>query len=142
MDSLARKLKLQNTCAKDLSLGNPLVAEALDGFNNYRLMRSAGCQRSNSTGNYCFADAATKEDPSDLYLYYLVSLRLQRVVYQRRVPSDRASLPMLIARIARGNNPAIGDLARVRVVHGGPHVHLRVRPSPFSPTFWTAGAPF
>ncbi|GAA5972521.1 hypothetical protein JCM8115_003150 [Rhodotorula mucilaginosa] len=71
MDSLARKLKLQNTCAKDLSLGNPLVAEALDGFNNYRLMRSAGCQRSNSTGNYCFADAATKEDPSDLYLYYL-----------------------------------------------------------------------
>ncbi|KWU43078.1 hypothetical protein RHOSPDRAFT_35337 [Rhodotorula sp. JG-1b] len=71
MDSLARKLKLQNTCAKDLSLGNPLVAEALDGFNNYRLMRSAGCQRSNSTRNYCFADAATKEDPSDLYLYYL-----------------------------------------------------------------------
>lgn len=73
MDSLARKIKLQNTCARDWALGNPLVTEAVDGFNNYRLMRSAACQRSNSTGRYCFADAATKADPSDLYLYYLVS---------------------------------------------------------------------
>ncbi|GAA5874160.1 hypothetical protein JCM3774_006754 [Rhodotorula dairenensis] len=71
MDSLARKIKLSNTCARDLALGNPLVTEAVDGFNNYRLMRSAACQRSNATGNYCFADAATKADPSDLYLYYL-----------------------------------------------------------------------
>ncbi|GAA5989537.1 hypothetical protein JCM10908_000521 [Rhodotorula pacifica] len=71
MDSLAGKIKLQNTCAKDLALGNPLVAEALDGFDSYRLMRQAGCQKSNSTGNYCFADAAAKEDPSDLYFYYL-----------------------------------------------------------------------
>lgn len=73
MDSLAAKIKLPNTCARDLALGNPLVTEALDGFRSYRLMRQAGCLLSNTTGQYCFAEAAAKDDPSDLYFYYLVS---------------------------------------------------------------------
>ncbi|BGP55461.1 hypothetical protein JCM8202v2_003065 [Rhodotorula sphaerocarpa] len=71
MDALAVKIKKPNTCGKDLELGNPLVAEALDGFNSYRLMRQAGCVTSNTTGQYCFATAAAESDPSNLYFYYL-----------------------------------------------------------------------
>lgn len=77
MDALAVKIKKPNTCGKDLELGNPLVAEALDGFNSYRLMRQAGCVTSNTTGQYCFAAAAAESDPSNLYFYYLVRRHLR-----------------------------------------------------------------
>ncbi|GAA6029896.1 hypothetical protein NBRC10512_003628 [Rhodotorula toruloides] len=71
MDSLAAKFQLQNTCGPDLAKGNPLAIEALNGFRSYRLMREAGCQTSNTTGRYCFAEASAKTNPSDLYYYYL-----------------------------------------------------------------------
>ncbi|GAA6049018.1 hypothetical protein NBRC10513_003203 [Rhodotorula toruloides] len=71
MDSLAAKIQLQNTCGPDLAKGNPLAIEALNGFRSYRLMREAGCQTSNTTGRYCFAEASAKTNPSDLYYYYL-----------------------------------------------------------------------
>lgn len=77
MDKYARQIKLQNTCGQDLSQGNPLATEALEGFQNYRLYREAGCQRSNSTeAPYCFVEASANSDPDGLYFYYLVSLTL------------------------------------------------------------------
>ncbi|GAA5868819.1 hypothetical protein JCM1840_005129 [Sporobolomyces johnsonii] len=71
MDSLAQQIRLDNTCAADLALQNPLATEALQGFRNYRLYREAGCQTNNQTGAYCFADASAQSDPSELYFYYL-----------------------------------------------------------------------
>ncbi|BGP24510.1 hypothetical protein JCM10295v2_003428 [Rhodotorula toruloides] len=71
MDSLAAKIQQQNTCGPDLAKGNPLAVEALNGFRSYRLMREAGCQLSNTTGRFCFAEASAKTNPSDLYYYYL-----------------------------------------------------------------------
>ncbi|GAA6022252.1 hypothetical protein JCM11491_001682 [Sporobolomyces phaffii] len=72
MDKYARQIKLQNTCGQDLAKGNPLAQEALEGFQNYRLYREVGCQRSNATQpNYCFVDASANPDPDSLYFYYL-----------------------------------------------------------------------
>ncbi|GAA6048279.1 hypothetical protein JCM3770_006517 [Rhodotorula araucariae] len=72
MSSLAHTIQLKNTCGPDLALGNPLAAEALQGFQGYELMREAGCARNNDTAaQYCFAEASAKADPSDLYYYYL-----------------------------------------------------------------------
>lgn len=77
MDKYARQIKLQNTCGQDLSKGNPLAQEALEGFQNYRMYREVGCQKSNETvAKYCFADASANSDPDSLYFYYLVSLPL------------------------------------------------------------------
>ncbi|ORY92654.1 hypothetical protein BCR35DRAFT_298134 [Leucosporidium creatinivorum] len=71
MSQLAVKIRLSNTCGPDLSKGNPLVTEALMGFQNYNLYREAGCQKNNSTGQYCFAQASAESEPDDLYFYYL-----------------------------------------------------------------------
>ena len=43
----------------------------LAAFINYPMYRSAGCLRSNRTGAYCFAEAATNPNPSDVYFYNL-----------------------------------------------------------------------
>ncbi|GAA5943483.1 uncharacterized protein JCM15063_006486 [Sporobolomyces koalae] len=72
MDKYARQIKLDNTCGEDLSQGNPLAEEALEGFRNYRLYREVGCQKDNSTmPQYCFVDASANPDPDSLYFYYL-----------------------------------------------------------------------
>jgi hypothetical protein len=101
MSQLASRIRLSNTCGPDLSKGNPLVTEALMGFQNYNLYREAGCQKNNATGQvslehgasrvegreatstccekadpstspqYCFAQASAQSDPDELYFYYL-----------------------------------------------------------------------
>jgi hypothetical protein len=50
MSQLATRIRLFNTCGPDLTKQNPLVVEALEGFQNYEMMREAGCQRNNVTG--------------------------------------------------------------------------------------------
>ncbi|KAM0746808.1 hypothetical protein T439DRAFT_109782 [Meredithblackwellia eburnea MCA 4105] len=71
MSQLATQIRLQNTCGTDLAQGNALAVEALAGFQNYELMRAAGCMRNNATGQYCFAEAAAQSTASELYYYYL-----------------------------------------------------------------------
>ncbi|GAA5977604.1 hypothetical protein JCM11641_006874 [Rhodosporidiobolus odoratus] len=71
MDKLTKDIKQSNTCGPDLTRGNPLAVEALQGFMSYRLYREAGCQKSNTTNTYCFAEAAANSKPDDLYLYYI-----------------------------------------------------------------------
>ncbi|KAL8283322.1 hypothetical protein RQP46_005732 [Phenoliferia psychrophenolica] len=71
MDALATEVRLESTCGKDLALGNALAVEALMGFQNYALMRQAGCQKSNTTGQYCFAEATAQASPSEQYFYFL-----------------------------------------------------------------------
>ncbi|GAA5899351.1 hypothetical protein JCM6882_009095 [Rhodosporidiobolus microsporus] len=71
MDRLAKQIKGSNACGPDIDKGNPLAVEALDGLLNYRMYREVGCQKSNGTeARYCFAEAAAKSEPDDLYLYY------------------------------------------------------------------------
>ncbi|KAM0787730.1 hypothetical protein ACM66B_003788 [Microbotryomycetes sp. NB124-2] len=71
MSSLATNIRLSNTCGEDLRRQNPLVVQALQGFQNYALMREAGCQVDDSTGRYCFAEACAAATPDQLYFYYL-----------------------------------------------------------------------
>ncbi|KAK4703428.1 hypothetical protein P7C70_g2793, partial [Phenoliferia sp. Uapishka_3] len=71
MASLATQIRLPSTCGPDLALSNALAVEALMGFQNYDMMRQAGCQKSNTTGEYCFAAAAAEKPASELYFYYL-----------------------------------------------------------------------
>ncbi|GAA5845745.1 hypothetical protein JCM11251_007296 [Rhodosporidiobolus azoricus] len=71
MDGLAKQIKDSNACGPDIEKGNPLAIEAFNGFLNYRMYQEVGCQRSNSTdAPYCFAEAAARTEPDDLYLYY------------------------------------------------------------------------
>ncbi|KAI5479151.1 hypothetical protein MNV49_004011 [Pseudohyphozyma bogoriensis] len=62
MSSLAAKIRLASTCGEDLNQGNAIAIEALEGFQNYEMMYSAGCQKNNSTG---------QANASDIYFYYL-----------------------------------------------------------------------
>ncbi|SCV74266.1 BQ2448_6698 [Microbotryum intermedium] len=71
MNQLAGQLAKAENCGNDLSRRNPLVLEALEGFQNYAMMYQAGCQRNNVTAQYCFAEANVATDPSALYYYYL-----------------------------------------------------------------------
>ncbi|SGY48510.1 BQ5605_C001g00657 [Microbotryum silenes-dioicae] len=71
MNQLAGQLAKARNCGNDLSRRNPLVLEALEGFQNYAMMYQAGCQRNNVTAQYCFAEANVATDPSAQYYYYL-----------------------------------------------------------------------
>jgi hypothetical protein len=71
MSQLATNIKRQNACGPDLNKGNPLVTEALQGFQNYNLLREAGCQRNAETNQYCLAEACAAPNPDELYFYYL-----------------------------------------------------------------------
>lgn len=71
MTSLATQLATK-TCAKDLSLQNPLATQAHAGLLAYDTLYAASCLTSASTGNYCFADAvANTSAPTSSYVYYL-----------------------------------------------------------------------
>lgn len=71
MSQLVVNIKRPNACGPDFNKGNPLVTEAVQGFQNYDLMRRAGCQRNNVTQQYCLAEACASPDPDELYFYYL-----------------------------------------------------------------------
>jgi hypothetical protein len=71
MSSLATQLA-SKSCAKDLSLQNPLATQAYAGFLAYDTLYAASCLTSPETGNYCYADAVSnKSAPTSSYVYYL-----------------------------------------------------------------------
>lgn len=69
MDWFASSLKAQ--CATELTEENPFVVKTLNGLNLYGLSRKAGCQLNPATNVYCYTQAATLSDPSDLYFYQI-----------------------------------------------------------------------
>jgi len=73
VDHYATEIVKNSACGRDLAKGNALAVAALNGFQNYNLMRDAGCLKDDRTGNgqYCFAEAANATLANDLYLYYL-----------------------------------------------------------------------
>ena len=71
MSSLATQLA-SKSCAKDLSLENPLATQAYAGLLAYDTLYAASCLTSTETGNYCYADAVSNTSaPTSSYIYYL-----------------------------------------------------------------------
>ena len=62
---------LETQCATELSQRNPFVIKTLSGLYLYGLSRTAGCQSNPATNVYCYTQAATLSDPSDLYFYQI-----------------------------------------------------------------------
>jgi hypothetical protein len=68
MAAYAIKLKQSNVCGPDLAAGNALATTAYNGFLNYQLYYEIGCQKSETTDNYCLAEAADSgTDQSSMY---------------------------------------------------------------------------
>jgi len=67
MDRFASSLETQ--CATELTQRNLFVAKTLQGLRLYGVSRKAGCQSNPATNIYCYTQAATLPDPSDLYFY-------------------------------------------------------------------------
>ncbi|THH09891.1 hypothetical protein EW146_g8547 [Bondarzewia mesenterica] len=63
--------ELTTQCQKDLSDQNKNVMQALTGLQTYTLLRQAACLADQSTSAYCYLEAATASQPSDLYFYSL-----------------------------------------------------------------------
>jgi hypothetical protein len=71
MSTLATQLA-SKSCAKDLSLQNPLATQAYAGLLAYDTLYAASCLTSAETGNYCYADAVSNTSaPTSSYVYYL-----------------------------------------------------------------------
>lgn len=62
---------IQAQCGQDLMNKNPLVLQALNGFQSYAMYRKAGCLRNLRTNSYCYADALTTASATDLYFFNL-----------------------------------------------------------------------
>lgn len=71
MSYLAQEIQQADTCGADLSLGNPVVTQAYNGFIAYEPLYHAGCL-TDVAGNYCFATAVTNASAAaNSYIYYL-----------------------------------------------------------------------
>jgi len=71
---------LKTRCATEVTQRNPFVINTLNGLNLYGLSRTAGCQSNPATNVYCYTQAATLSNPSDLYFY--------QVQFGLRVPNN------------------------------------------------------
>lgn len=67
MDWFASSLETQ--CATEITQRNPFVVNTRNGLRLYGISRTAGCQSNPATNVYCYTQAATQPDPSDLYFY-------------------------------------------------------------------------
>ncbi|KAF9652659.1 hypothetical protein BDM02DRAFT_2541166 [Thelephora ganbajun] len=78
MDWFATSLKTQ--CTTELTQRNPFVVNTLNALGLYTISRNAGCQSNPATNAYCYIQAATLSDPSDLYFY--------QVQFGLRIPNN------------------------------------------------------
>jgi len=60
---------LETQCATEITQRNPFVVKTRDGLRLYSLSRNAGCQSNPATNVYCYIQAVTQSDPSDMYFY-------------------------------------------------------------------------
>lgn len=71
MAGLAIDIQSDDHCGPDLQMMNPMVSQAFNGFKAYDTLYHAGCL-TDSSGNYCYANAATNiSAPASSYIYYL-----------------------------------------------------------------------
>jgi hypothetical protein len=62
---------IKTQCATELAQRNPFVVKTLHGLELYTLSRQSGCQSNSATNVYCYTEAASLSDPSDLYFYQI-----------------------------------------------------------------------
>ncbi|KAI9465757.1 hypothetical protein BJY52DRAFT_1164016, partial [Lactarius psammicola] len=58
-------------CSQERGEQNQMVLQALAGLQLYSLMREVACMADQSTSAYCYVEAASSSNPSDLYFYSL-----------------------------------------------------------------------
>jgi len=58
-------------CSQEKSEQNQMVLQALAGLQLYSLMREVACVADQNTSAYCYVEAASNSNPSDLYFYSL-----------------------------------------------------------------------
>ena len=78
MDWFASSLETQ--CATEITQRNSFVVNTRNGLSLYGVSRQAGCQSNPATNVYCYTQAVTQSDPSDLYFY--------QVQFGLNIPND------------------------------------------------------
>ncbi|KZT25787.1 hypothetical protein NEOLEDRAFT_1114189 [Neolentinus lepideus HHB14362 ss-1] len=63
--------QMRSQCSKEISNDFSAVTQAVAGLEAYSLMRTVACETDPSTNTYCFIDAISNTNPSDLFFYYL-----------------------------------------------------------------------
>lgn len=81
MDWFASSLKTQ--CSTEMSQRNPLVMNTLYGLELFAVSRQAGCLSNPDTNVYCYLQAATQVNASDLYFY--------QVLFGLQIPNNTKS---------------------------------------------------
>ncbi|KAM0715949.1 hypothetical protein Q7P37_008463 [Cladosporium fusiforme] len=119
MSSLATQLS-KTACQNDLSLQNPIASQAYNGLMAYDTLYRAACLTSQSTGNYCYADAvANASSPTSSYVYW-IPLGMQLPAGTRPACTECLQDTMAIFAAAAGNsaNPLRGDYSQAaQMVH-------------------------
>lgn len=119
MSSLATQLS-QTACKNDLDLQNPLASQAYTGLMAYDTLYQAACLTSQSTGNYCYADAvANASAPTSSYIYW-IPLGMQLPAGTRPACTECLQDTMAIFAAAAGDSqkPLRGDYAQAaQMVH-------------------------
>lgn len=62
---------IQDACSQEKSDRNQMVLQALAGLQLYSLMREVACTADPSLSVYCYVEAASSSNPSDMYFYSL-----------------------------------------------------------------------
>lgn len=62
---------LQTQCATDLANKNSMAITTLKGLQAYSLLRDTACLADPNTNAYCYIEAVSNTNPSDLYFYQL-----------------------------------------------------------------------
>jgi hypothetical protein len=65
--------ELLSACSEEKSQGNVLISQSLAGLQSYTLMRQVACLPDQNTSTYCYVEATSNQNPSDLYFYSLPS---------------------------------------------------------------------
>lgn len=117
MSSLATQLA-SKSCAKDLSLENPLATQAYAGFLAYDTLYAASCLTSPETGNYCYADAVSNTSaPTSSYVYYLpLGMSLPAGTRPACTPCLRDTMAIFAAAAADRKGDFRGDYAQAAQV--------------------------
>jgi len=97
MDWLATEMVKPEVCATEIANKDGVALEALNGFQNYDLMRQAGCLVNQRSNAYCFVEAVASTSPSDTYFY---ALPIGTPVPQKSTPSCSACIKSVMALYA------------------------------------------
>lgn len=65
------KSELLSACSEEKSQNNQIILQSFASLESYTLMRQVACLSNQNTYSYCYVEAASNHNPSDLYFYSL-----------------------------------------------------------------------